>query len=175
MGISIGQKIYQRQLLPQDYSTYLADLQDNASVPSRITIFELAKQALQVPNVDSILSIDDVLGSASSKVVVKVRFKSGEVREMDESALKLLLPHFQRKTEVEIQKLDLLYTYLVKNGGSKYRRLAGVLDSVRRGLLTQGDLALESKIYDQVARLYSSGSPPVSGKMSCELTKNLVG
>jgi hypothetical protein len=157
VGISIGQKIYQRQLLPPDFLTYLADLQDSASVPTRMTIFELIEGALQLPDVDNVISLDHVLGAASSKVVVKVRFKNGAIKEMDESALKLLLPHFHRRTEVEIQKLDLLYNYLVKNGGGKYRRLAGVFDSVKRGLLAQADLSLEGKVYDNVSKLYSSG------------------
>jgi len=79
IGANLAQKVYQRRLLPPDYLKYLEDFTEKTRVPTRLSIFELAESALDVPDIDQVLAIEDVVGAASSRIVLKVRFKTGQI------------------------------------------------------------------------------------------------
>ncbi len=156
-GISIGQKLYQRRLVPDDFLPYLEDLTDEARKPDRLTIFEMIARVLEHPDVDDILALEEKLVDASSNVVVKLRYRDGRIDSLDERALKILWENLEDQTKLEVEKLSYLIDYAEKNGGPQYRRLRSALESVSRGLLRQADARTETRNYERVSSLYRSG------------------
>jgi len=154
-GASIAQKLYQRKMLPPEYLKELAHFTNQFKPPTRLEKFELIIKGMNIENIDEVVEIVGDLGSASSKVVVKVRYKDGRIDKLSERALKLLRANYSTKTENEIKKLDLMLEYLEKKGGKEYRKFRSTLESVKKGLRTQADLKAEQKVYPKVAKLYN--------------------
>ncbi len=160
-GVSLGQKIRQRELAPQEILIHLDDLQDRTRVPSRFTIFEMIKR--RIPNAERMLMrgdlvVLDIVGAASSKVVITVQYKNGVVEKFEEEVLKMLRDNFDRTTEVEIAKLRSMLYYLETHGSERYRRFRSVIDLIERNLRNQNDLRAESKLFEETKQLYEKAS-----------------
>lgn len=164
-GVSIAQKLYQRRLLPDEFLAELADLQDEARKPTRMEIFERMGEVLGIAteDLDKTIVVEKILGSASSKMVVQVRYKDGRVAGNEPRALKILRRHFTRTTDLEIAKVGHMVDYLVEHGGRKYQRLRPALQVVERSLRKQADTLAEAKVVGKVAPLYETGSGAVPG------------
>lgn len=160
-GVSIGQKLYQRRLVPADYLPYLRDLQDETRTPARAEIFRWIGEVLNNKDVDSILNLEEILGSASSKVVLRVRYKDGHEQSLGpedrERALKLLRENFSRTTQLELQKIDFIQEYMEQFGGPEYKKFRSALQAVKRTMTLQADARAESRVHAELARLYQSG------------------
>ncbi|MBF0106411.1 MAG: M48 family metalloprotease [Deltaproteobacteria bacterium] len=163
-GVSIGQKLYQRRLVPEKFLAELADLQDQALPPTRLETFKLMADLLGIPDldtIDNILELKKILGSGSTKIIAEVKYLDGRVANNETRALKMLRPHFVRSTEIEIAKLDLMVDYLETHGGAAYRRLRSGLQAVKNSLWIQADALAESRVVDKVKTLYDSGAVAV--------------
>ncbi|MBK7844446.1 MAG: hypothetical protein IPJ71_12225 [Bdellovibrionales bacterium] len=160
-GVSLGQKIRQRELAPQEILEHLDDLQDHTRVPSRFAIFEMIKR--RIPNAEAMLErgelkVLDIVGAASSKVVITVQYKNGTAETIEDEVLKLLRDDFDRTTEVEIAKLRSMLFYLETHGSERYRRFRSVLDLIERNLRNQNDLRTESRLVEKTKQLYANAS-----------------
>lgn len=156
-GVSIGQKLYQRRLVPPDWLPHLADMTDKSRSPTRSKIFDMTGKALGTERVDEVLEIVEELGTASSKVVLRVRYKSGTVTVEGDQALKLLHDHFEHMTEIELKKLDRMIDFMEKEGGSKYKKYRSALEAVKRSLRLQADIRAEEGSFKVIQELYRAG------------------
>ncbi len=126
-GQSIAQKVYQRRLLPPEYLAELKDVQDRGRVPTRFDTLTYIGEVLNNPRIDEILEVKEFLGAASSKVVLRVRYKDGSTGDVDDRALKLLRKHFAAPNEIEADRLGRMLDYLEKEGGPTYGKFRPVL------------------------------------------------
>jgi hypothetical protein len=178
-GTSIGQKLYQRRLVPAEFMPYLRDFQDSARETDRIQIFERIAQILKVPDLDDVLILEEKLGEASTKIVCKVRYKDGRVASLTPDdpeasrALKILWEDLKRSNELEKKKLAFALDYLEEHGGPGYRKLRSVLKAVARGLDRQSDARAEVANYDKIRQLYQTGKVEPSGFVFDVVEKDL--
>jgi predicted unusual protein kinase regulating ubiquinone biosynthesis (AarF/ABC1/UbiB family) len=154
-GIALGQQLFQRRMVPDDWLPYFAELTENARRPSLNSIYELTARHLGIENLDEVLEVRQVMGDASTKVVLRVRYVDGRVRDFDENALKLLWENLDRQLDVEENKLRYFVDYLEREGGPEYRRLRSVVGAVQRRLRTQVDIGRERENFARMAALYN--------------------
>ena len=156
-GIALGQKLYQRRMGPAEYLEDIADLQDDANRPTRLEAIERAIEVLDLKNPDAEVAFDQILGSASAKVVMAIHHREGE-EAAKRMALKMLRKNFDRRLNLDDQKLNAAMEYLDKHGGDRYRGLNSVVDASMSALRRQSDLRSEAKNEDAVKRLYGHGT-----------------
>jgi predicted unusual protein kinase regulating ubiquinone biosynthesis (AarF/ABC1/UbiB family) len=151
-GVSFGQKLYQRRMLPPDMLEDLADLQDKADPPSRLESYEQLIKRLDLKNPDAEIKLSKVLGSASAKVVLKVMKTEGEAAAWE--AVKMLRPNFHRGLEVQEEMLREFVDYLEVHGDGRHRGLKPIFDDTFASLRRQSDLRTEPRVRAQVEKLY---------------------
>ncbi|MBP7844198.1 MAG: M48 family metalloprotease [Proteobacteria bacterium] len=151
-GVSFGQKLYQRRMLPPDMLEDLADLQDKADPPSRLESYEQLIKRLDLKNPDAEIKLAKVLGSASAKVVLKVMKTDGEAAAWE--AVKMLRPNFHRGLEVQEEMLREFVDYLEVHGDGRHRGLKPIFDDTFASLRRQSDLRTEPRVRAQVEKLY---------------------
>jgi predicted unusual protein kinase regulating ubiquinone biosynthesis (AarF/ABC1/UbiB family) len=156
-GKSLGQKLFQRRVLPDRYTTHLGELQDNVTPEVRFEIFQRMSELLGIEDLDPFVEIDRFLGRASAKTALKADYKdaSGGVRES--SAFKMLPAFHDRRVEVDLEKAHVLADYLEKRGGRRYRRLQTVVKAVENSVRAQSDLRADSRNLSTMQRLYPDG------------------
>ncbi|MBF0362177.1 MAG: hypothetical protein HQK49_14270 [Oligoflexia bacterium] len=152
-GASAGQKIYQRRMLDADYLEYLKDMTDHTPLPSRHAIYTRLKSLLNVDKVDDHMVVQEILGGASTALVVKVKLKNGEER-----ALKMTFEDLKNRTELEKEKMDTALEYIVQDGGKKYARFYPVVREVYEGLKDQEDLEKETSLTTIMKGLYEKAN-----------------
>lgn len=153
-GISIGQKLLQRQVLDEEYLKYLEDMTDHSPLPTRKKIYDQIRKLLGVERVDSVLRVKEILGGASTAMVVKVVLPNGQER-----ALKMTFENLRTRTQYEKREMDLVLDFVVNDpkGGKKYDLLRPILDEVYEGLKAQEDLTLEKEKTGVMKALYENG------------------
>jgi hypothetical protein len=166
-GVSIGQKLYQRRMVPDEFLVELENLTHNARPPLRIDMYNRVAQILGVDDVDEILSIEESLGDASSKFVVRVKYKNKkgvtQQAELPSSALKIMWQDFNVRNQIEKDKLHEMQRYLEEHGGSEWKKLRPLLRSVSRGLDLQSDPRNEKNFYEGVRSLYETNKLSKNG------------
>ena len=150
-GISIGQKIYQRRMLPDEYLEHLKNMTDHSPLPSRKAIYDRLRALLGVKKINQVLQFQEILGGASTALVVRVLFK-----DKKEAALKMTFEDLPKRTQVEFRKMEAALSYLVEDGGSTYNRLWPVIQEVHDGLKGQEDLTQEQDKTAKMRDLYES-------------------
>lgn len=148
-GISIGQKIWQRRLVKKEYLPYLRSMTDSTPLPPRKHIFDRIQKLFNVNSVKEVLTMHEILGGASTALVVKVTLRTGETR-----ALKITFKDLANRTEVEFAKMREAVNYLIKKGGNKYNKYTPIINEVYDGLKDQDDLRNEYKKIPLMQSLY---------------------
>jgi predicted unusual protein kinase regulating ubiquinone biosynthesis (AarF/ABC1/UbiB family) len=151
-GISFGQKLYQRRMLPEHMLADIADLQDNADPFTRLESFENLIKSLDLKDPDAEIKLAKVLGSASAKVVLQVKVLDGEAAAWE--AIKLLRPTFRRDLEIDEEMLREFVDYVDKHGRGKFSGLGPLIADTFESLHKQSDMSTEGRVRNIMQDIY---------------------
>ncbi|MDA8793066.1 M48 family metallopeptidase [Bacteriovoracaceae bacterium] len=164
IGVSLGQKLYQFNIFDDpEINKELATLTHNAGEVSKVQVNQLLKEKLKITgNIDDILEYD-LMGDASSKIVLKLKYKDGkfpdELLELSKSEseiiFKFLLEDYKSKANQDSELLVKVMNLLMGKNGKKYAPLKVAADAVIDGMLSQKDVDAEIKNKDTFEKIYS--------------------
>lgn len=169
-GISFGQKLYQRRMLPDHMLEDLADLQDNADPYSRFEAYEELITKLQIKDPDLELKLEKALGSASSKVVFSIKL----LHEMEQTseAVKILRTNFRRRIVVDEEVFKEFVHYLDVHGKGRFSHVGPLIGDTFDSLRRQSDMGAEPRNREIMTRLYqtdmANGAPSTVDRFGFE-------
>lgn len=152
-GIKIGQFLAAAQVLPEEETKHLRRLQDQASKPLRIKIYQDLSDMSRGQTLPFV--IDDLLGAASLKYAVSARANGTDERVV----LKILRLEAIANTRTQFKQLEAMAEYLTTKKGAKYGVFQSIVKASRAAV--ERELKLEGEYKrSRVARhvMYGGGS-----------------
>jgi predicted unusual protein kinase regulating ubiquinone biosynthesis (AarF/ABC1/UbiB family) len=153
-GVKIGQFLAASQLLSDEESAILSNLQDRARVPERETIYQDLREILEVDKVPFLLG--RLLGAAS------IKYASAATRDnsSDPVVLKVFRLEALAHTRLEFLILENMVEYLVSKYGKKYAVLRSIIKASKNAVqreLSAKDEVVKTEVFR--TRMYNDTSP----------------
>ena len=165
-GIKIGQFIAAAELLPEEENVYLRQLQEQAKIPLRESIYEDIRKIMG--GRDLPVDLKELLGAASLKHASLAQ----ELETGNPLVLKILRLDAMAHTRAEFNQLEIMAEYLVKKHGGQFGIFKNIVQASKQAV--QRELSFESEVKRGIeARNYIYNDADKTAEIRFEVPKEV--